>query len=465
MAEARAYSLRDLSITLPKDGSRMASGDLAKQFRKDNKNTFDIRSIAAEFVWYESIDAPFCRLDVAIIESADFLNILRGGEIIHLELETDAAKGEKLKWDGQVFKIGAVTKAERTCSYILHCVSTESFNNEVNRIFGAFGPAAKSSENKQSLAKWAIEEQLKGGDKIKHPGAIEPCSKINFVSSNWRPVDFINYMCDKVTRSNAGRGSDTQSGFIFYENRKGFNFQSIDWLCEQQKLPYEYTYEQSNVGDSDTEKNYYLINNLAFPDRTNVLEKLRTGVIKNVTAGIMLPAITRSAIAMDTSGGGGGTITGPRESTFSGQFGKMSTLEKKNPLTYMKEYEEYFPTRAKLRILPGLKDQKEVDGKPAGDPNAGAATADADTLEVGTYAMSRYQMIRSVQLRIEVPGNTGVGAGDLIDVLIPLGKSDNGKVAEDKTYSGKYLVAGVSHTWTKDGVTTTLELTRDSVKK
>ena len=55
-------------------------------------------------------------------------------------------------------------------------------------------------------------------------------------------------------------------------------------------------------------------------------------------------------------------------------------------------------------------------------------------------------------------------AGDVIDVSIPLGRSDNGKVEEDKTYSGKYLVAGCSHVWQKDGVSTTLQLTRDSVR-
>tara|TARA_Y100000289_G_C3833933_1_gene105021 strand:- start:124 stop:567 length:444 start_codon:yes stop_codon:yes gene_type:complete len=146
-------------------------------------------------------------------------------------------------------------------------------------------------------------------------------------------------------------------------------------------------------------------------------------------------------------------------------FGKMSTLEKGNPLSLMKQYEEFFPSRTKLRILPGLKDQKEVNGKPAGDPNAGAATADTDTLEVGAYAAARYSMIRAVCLRIQVPGNTAIAAGDVIQVLIPLGKGDNGKVVEDKNYSGKYLVAGLSHTWNKEGVTTTIELTRDSIRR
>ena len=74
-------------------------------------------------------------------------------------------------------------------------------------------------------------------------------------------------------------------------------------------------------------------------------------------------------------------------------------------------------------------------------------------------------MIRSICLRIQVPGNTAIAAGDVIQVLIPLGKGDNGKVMEDKNYSGKYLVAGLSHVWNKEGVTTTIELIRDSVRR
>tara|TARA_B100001250_G_scaffold368991_1_gene352096 strand:+ start:1565 stop:2962 length:1398 start_codon:yes stop_codon:yes gene_type:complete len=461
--QARDYELKDLTVTIPSGTNRQATGDIAARFKKDSKNSFDLRQVAAEFIWYESIDAPFCRLDISIIESVDFLNVLRGGEIVHLNLLTDAAKGQELKWEGQIFKISSVVKTERTCAYTLNCVSTESFNNEVNRIFGTFGPAGDGKAQKDGIVKWAIKNKLHGENKIKHAGALEACSNINFVSPNWRPVDFINYVCDKVTRTNSGQGSKKQSGFIFYESKYGFNFRSIDLLCSQ-AARWQYTFEQSNVSQSVTERNYYLINNISFPDRTNILEKLRTGVIKNVTAGIMLPAMTRSAIAMDTSGGGGGTITGPRESKLSQQFRKMDTLEKGNPLPHLQEYEEYFPTRNKMRILPGLKDQKQVKGKPAGDPNAGAGTADMDTLEVGTYAMARYQMIRAISLQIEVPGNTGIAAGDVIDVSIPLGRSDNGKVEEDKTYSGKYLVAGCSHVWQKDGVSTTLQLTRDSVR-
>ena len=108
--QARDYELKDLTVTIPSGTNRQASGDIAARFKKDSKNSFDLRQVAAEFVWYESIDAPFCRLDISIIESVDFLNILRGGEIVHLDIVTDASKNQGLKWEGQIFKISNVVK-------------------------------------------------------------------------------------------------------------------------------------------------------------------------------------------------------------------------------------------------------------------------------------------------------------------------------------------------------------------
>ena len=47
-------------------------------------------------------------------------------------------------------------------------------------------------------------------------------------------LDAITYLGDKVLRlEGGGKRSIMQSGFLFYENRHGFNFQSIDKLCSQ----------------------------------------------------------------------------------------------------------------------------------------------------------------------------------------------------------------------------------------
>ena len=47
-------------------------------------------------------------------------------------------------------------------------------------------------------------------------------------------------MSDKVTRvegSGGGKASNKQSGFLFFENRYGFNFKSLDALCLGDGIP------------------------------------------------------------------------------------------------------------------------------------------------------------------------------------------------------------------------------------
>ena len=84
------------------------------------------------------------------------------------------------------------------------------------------------------------------------------------------------------------------------------------------------------------------------------------------------------------------------------------------------------------------------------------------------YASARYSLLKSVQLTIVVPGNPALTVGQILKVSIPASKQtagDNGKVLEDRKYSGKYIIAGLTHTYKREGLTTELKLTRDSVKK
>jgi hypothetical protein len=103
-----------------------------------------------------------------------------------------------------------------------------------------------------------------------------------------------------------------------------------------------------------------------------------------------------------------------------------------------------------------------------GSNHKAGTESDNDTLSVGLYASSRYNLLKSVQLTIVVPGNPALTVGQILKVSIPASRQtsgEKGKVQEDKKYSGKYLIAGLVHTYKREGLTTELRLMRDSVKK
>ena len=249
----------------------------------------DIRELVSEFNWFESIDSSFIRCDFVILDTVQFDDNILGSEIIHITFESTTEKKSRIQHTLQIYKIGSIVKQERAKQYILHCSSPEIYENEANRAFGQFGPVS----GKTDIVKRMVKDHLNSSKKTH----IEAHTNINVLSPNWRPVDLISYMSDKVSRTKAGSRQSgkgkKQSGFLFYENRDGWNFKSMDLLCEQESIA-KYTYAQANVGQNNPVTNFYQIESVIYPERANQLDKLRQGAYKQCTYGIVMAQLTDS---------------------------------------------------------------------------------------------------------------------------------------------------------------------------
>ena len=491
----------------------------------------DIRELVSEFNWFESIDSSFIRCDFTILDTVQFDDNLLGSEIVHITFESTTEKKSRIQHTLQIYKIGSIVKQERAKLYILHCSSPEIYENEANRAFGQFGPVS----GKTDIVKRMVKDHLNSSKKTH----IEAHTNINVLSPNWRPVDLISYMSDKVSRTKAGSRQSgkgkKQSGFLFYENRDGWNFKSMDLLCEQESIA-KYTYAQANVGQYNPGTNFYQIEQVIYPERANQLDKLRQGVYKQCTYGIVMAQLTDSYMPnagatssttfdewvklnkpytandgsagslsneqlqelynssgdstfnnagndtsftwkpksqgskdnltekqlanKDKTGKPSGTISGPMVSNLKQTFAKASKLH--DGLPYREEhldfYTDLYPTRTKFKILPGFNNQT------ANAPKGGADDADESVLTAATYSAARWSLLNTHTLTIRVPGNTKLYAGCVVTVNLPSSKQESKKnVARDQTYSGKYLVKGLRHTYKKQGLTTELYLCRGSL--
>jgi hypothetical protein len=420
--------------------------------------TKDIRELVADFQYHEAIEAAFIRCDFTILDAADFNKALEGGEEISVELETDSSKGQPLKFTNKVWKIGSIIKSERGQMYILHTVSPEMFNNELNKVFEAFGP--ESNKDKENIPLYICKEFLKATDKVKSEN-FEAHSKITYISPSWKPVDAITYLSDKVTRKGSSKGSSTQSGYLFFENKRGYQFRSIDGLAEGNASKGQWTYTYIQQGSGPKDNGYYVIESIQYPDKADHLKSMRLGTYKSIAIGISVTEPTNNRLTNSGTSGKSapsGTIYPPKIITFDQVFAKASKIEKLKPYRVPKDIESAAPTRQKVRILPGLKNQQEL-GKSEG------TKSDDDTMAVAEYAAARYNLLRTIQLTIVIPGNTALTVGDIITVKIPASQEEGKKVKEDLKYSGKYLIAAVSHTFKREGLTTKLILVRDSIKQ
>ena len=433
-----------------------------------DEKEYDIKDIVGNFLYYESIEAPFVRLELTIMDSIDFNLNLQGGEKVEVDLKTLSAddKGE-LKLEFKIYKIGDIIKSERGQMYKLFCCSPEMYNNELNKVFKAFGPIDEGgSKDIENIPKHVCKEYLKApGKRIKEDN-FEAHSRTMVVSPNWRPVDLISYVSDKVTRVTSGKGGAKQSGFLFFENQKGFNFRSIDGLCEQ-GLVFTYTYKQQGQLE-EGDPGYYNIESIQYPDKANHLRHMRLGTYKTVTTGICVPMptesnATQSGVSNDQKSAPSGTVYGARETAFDDIFSRASKLESSPPFNMPEEVkgEGASPTRQKMRIIPAIAHQQGDRGKPKG--NADNGTQPFDTLAVAEYAAARYNLMKAIQLTVKVPGNTALCAGEIIKLVIPGSREKGETVTKDRKFSGKYLIAAHTFTYTKKGCSSELLLIRDSI--
>ena len=82
-----------------------------------------------------------------------------------------------------------------------------------------------------------------------------------------------------------------------------------------------------------------------------------------------------------------------------------------------------------------------------------------------SYASARLSLLNTLTLTIKVPGNTALYAGAVITTEIPSSQQtpNSDTVELDTKYSGKYLIKGLRHMYNGKGITTQLNLCRDSV--
>ena len=114
--------------------SSLQAGDSPREFKidklqltflKDGKDgdTYDITELVLEFSYHESLESPFLRCDISILDAVDFNSKLIGGEKVRIKMTTATAfDKDPLDTELIVFKIGSISKTERGQMYILHCI-------------------------------------------------------------------------------------------------------------------------------------------------------------------------------------------------------------------------------------------------------------------------------------------------------------------------------------------------------
>lgn len=222
---------------------------------------------------YEDMGAPFMNGILLLHDAQDLVSKLPiiGQETLDIEFSIPGS--EKYTGQFRIFKLDKRTKVhERDTVYTLHFISVEAYT-DINK---------KVSRAYQGMIHDIIRDVVTSKDGLgstKKLNIEESSNKTKFISNFWSPKQIIEFASKRAVNK------DGMPTYVFFENKNGFNFVSLDSLYDV-KEPYfkfkrdNYSAEVLPTGGSQRsiEEDYKRIVEINSLCGFNYIEQLRKGM-------------------------------------------------------------------------------------------------------------------------------------------------------------------------------------------
>ncbi len=399
----------------------------------------DIQNMLVSVNIYEDMFSPFITGTIVVTDSIDLMNSFPflGHEYINLKIETPTINDDtntKSNVIDQTFYIYKITDrtymAERNVVYEMHFFSQEmSVDANVSLSKGFSGKVS-------DIAREILGTSGLGTNRL---GYIEETkNSTKYVSNFWKPTKNLNFLTNQAINAN---GSPS---YLFFENRTGFNFVSLDTLCRYEPIQnFNYGSFVRDVNkytaSRDINKDYQRINELAIPDVVDSLSKLTNGAYAST---LFTHDLVSKRYRVKT-------------------FDYLQDFEKENHLNK-------FPiTNKRVASVLTLPSAKIISNEiHYGVFNGFGDVSNSSTLQ---NRLSRLQQIENHKIKIVVPGRTDYTVGRTVEltlfqaehISIKNGLDDN----RDKVFSGRYLIAAIHHSITRERHECVMEVIKDTFIK
>ena len=224
---------------------------------------------------YEDLFSPFMTGTITVKDSLDFVNLFPfvGEEYLNLKVYTPSFEEKNyISQQFYIFKVSdRIVLGDRTVVYNLHFISKEAIA-DVNKSVSK-GYKGLISD----IAKQIITDKEYGLESPKTVNAEVTANTTRFVSNFWSPIKNLNFITENAVSPSGA------ANYLFFENRSGFNFVSMDSLYAQD--PYvEFVYDNYSRdiqadGRSifNLNEDYKRITELNVPVVQDYMERIRTG--------------------------------------------------------------------------------------------------------------------------------------------------------------------------------------------
>ena len=445
------------------------------------------------FIHRESLLSPFMSGILAISDSADFLNGLdmdgnqspiEGGEIVKITVKTPVSQSEEGEtYEYKIWKIGNRISINKKQAYALALVSEEALLNETTRVLGRIPSGGQNAEEipEKSISDIVYDlVKTKIGLESSKPLFREPTKfKQVIIGARRRPFDIISSLSDKAVSTKGKTGNTTNSssdasetketikgtaGFFFWETKRGYNFFSVDALCDEPDgifaapdLKSEiHTGYQEKIANAEGVDTRSVISKITFTSEIDTMSALRKGkysstmIFFNISTGQYEEYQYKITDSYDNM-----AHLGNQTKVSELKVGEQQLVETPSRLmTMVLDHETWFNE-------PGVASPYE---------NASNPSVFADWHKhFAAQSVARKELLNNQQCTVEIPGNNEICAGDKVEIRVQRKAPD--KVREEEPWdlesSGVYLVKDVEHRFnfadgTSGKVVTTLQLFRDS---
>ena len=301
-------------------------------------------------------------------------------------------------------------------SVVLSLVSKAAITNQETHVNKNYSASTNNSQSVNLITK----NILKISDsRIK----IEQTSnKYPFIGNNKSPFDVLMMLASKSTPV------DGNPGFFFYETQTGHNFRSIDSLIDEQ--PVATYYKDGSTFSSLTKNNDYKISTFSIIKNQNLINALKSGVYSNRTVFFNPKTFKEEEVEFKL-----GTL-------------KKSLGKKEAPKPQNQKY---------TRVLYSIKDVGALSPEPAEKNNSGKPEDWQGKVQM------RYNLLFTQEVKIQVPLNPNLKAGDVIKCeLEVITRDSKEKGSADPVQSGNYLIMDLCHHYEVQKSFTAMTLVRDT---
>lgn len=365
---------------------------------------------------------------------------IHGNEYLYI---TFGRPGEVKKEDRytKVFRIYKIADREKNQSgqiqnYVLHFCSEELIFSNQQKISRSYS-GGNTAEYVANICLYDLKAQF-----TKLIDFEQSAGPTEFVLTRKTPLEAISYFAERSF-------SSALSPFVFFENKNGFNFASLQSLYKRQPIA-TLSYSNANyTQERDTAPFSYStsINDFRFNKSFDVAKATKNGTYssKLFTLDLVRQKYTEHKISLlnDIN----------TDVMIDGYFPFNNATNRNNKALY-EEYEsgvKFWLTNKSRSNLPYFISKR-------------VRSNDTFVEDYLNQRAMQIELINNTELHCVVPGNPQYTAGFTVNLDIPaFTKNLSEERVNDPYYSGKYLITAVRHIIVPGSLQTVLELSKNSM--